>query len=144
MEWEAGLQDYLHSADRRAPPMGGAAGGAPPPRSCARGHEHRPNHMSLVRRFAHLGITVAHPDAATQFFVALGLEIEGRTFVEGEFIDTVIGIPGSRTEIVMLRLPDNGTAVELSSFVRPSCVSGSPAATANEFGLRSVAFEVHD
>jgi hypothetical protein len=45
----------------------------------------------------------------------LGLEVEGRTFVEGEFIDIVIGIPGSRTETVMLRPPDNGTGVELSS-----------------------------
>jgi catechol 2,3-dioxygenase-like lactoylglutathione lyase family enzyme len=100
--------------------------------------------MAHVRRFDHVGITVADLDAATQFFVALGLEIEGRTFVEGEFIDTVIGIPGSRTEIVMLRPPDNGTGVELSRFVRPSCVPGSPGAMANEVGLRSVAFEVQD
>ena len=74
----------------------------------------------------------------------LGLTTEGRTFVEGEFIDTVIGIPGSRTEIVMLRPADNGAGVELSSFVRPSRVPGSPAAMANEVGLRSVAFEVYD
>src|SRR4051794_17518175 len=64
--------------------------------------------MSHVRRFDHVGITVSDLDAATQFFVALGLEIEGRTFVEGEFIDTVTGIAGSRTEIVMLRPPDKG------------------------------------
>jgi hypothetical protein len=88
-------------------------------------HEHGGNDMSHVRRFDHVGITVADLDAATQFFVALGLEIEGRTFVEGEFIDTVIGIPGSRTEIVMLRPADNGTGVELSSFARPNCVPGS-------------------
>src|SRR3954449_8761210 len=100
--------------------------------------------MSHVRRFDHVGITVADLDAATQFFVALGLEIDGRTFVEGEFLETVIGIPGSRTEIVMLRPPDDGTRVELSSFSRPDVVDGSPAAMANELGLRSVAFEVDD
>jgi catechol 2,3-dioxygenase-like lactoylglutathione lyase family enzyme len=100
--------------------------------------------MSHVRRFDHVGITVADLDAATQLFVALGLEIEGSTFVEGEFIDTVIGIPGSRTEIVMLRPPDQGTGVELSRFVRPTGVPGSSAPMANEIGLRSVAFEVHD
>jgi catechol 2,3-dioxygenase-like lactoylglutathione lyase family enzyme len=100
--------------------------------------------MSFIRRFDHVGITVADLDTATQFFVALGLEIEGRTFVEGEFIDTVIGIPGSRTEIVMLRPPENGTGVELSSFVRPHCVPGSLTAMANEVGLRSIAFAVHD
>jgi hypothetical protein len=65
--------------------------------------------MSHVRRFDHVGITVAALDAVTAFFVALGLEVEGRTFVEGEFLDTVCGIPGSRTEIVMLKPPDDST-----------------------------------
>ena len=100
--------------------------------------------MTSVRRFDHVGITVADLDAATAFFVALGLEVEGRTFVEGEFLDTVIGIPDSRTEIVMLRPPDGGTRLELSSFVRPDHQPGSPAAMANELGLRNVAFEVDD
>ena len=96
------------------------------------------------RAFDHVGITVSDLDVTTAFFVGLGLEIEGRTFVEGEFIDTVCGIPGSRTEIVMLRPPGGGTAVELSSFVRPDHAAGSPTAMANELGLRSVAFEVDD
>jgi catechol 2,3-dioxygenase-like lactoylglutathione lyase family enzyme len=65
-------------------------------------------------------------------------------FVEGEFIDTVIGIPDSRTEIVMLRPADGGTRLELSSFVRPDHQPGSPAAMANELRLRNVAFEVDD
>src|SRR5262252_6757690 len=100
--------------------------------------------MSQVRRFDHVGITVADLDAVTAFFVGLGLEVEGRTFVEGEFLDTVCGIPGSRTEIVMLRPPDGGTRLELSSFIRPDDLPGSPAAPANELGLRNVSFEVHD
>jgi catechol 2,3-dioxygenase-like lactoylglutathione lyase family enzyme len=65
-------------------------------------------------------------------------------FVEGEFLDTVIGIPDSRTEIVMLQPPDGGTRLELSRFTRPDHLPGSPAAPANELGLRNVAFEVHD
>lgn len=100
--------------------------------------------MSHVRRFDHVGITVADLDHATQFFVTLGLEIEGRAFVDGEFIDIVIDIGGSRTEIVTLRPPNGGTGVELSSFVEPHCEPGSPSAMANEVGLRSIAFEVHD
>ncbi|WP_344367672.1 VOC family protein [Arthrobacter humicola] len=100
--------------------------------------------MSRIMRFDHVGVTVRDLDKVTAFFVGLGLEIEGRTFVEGEFIDTVIAIPDSRTEIVMLRTPDGGTGVELSSFVRPDPEPGSPAAMANELGLRSVAFEVDD
>ncbi|MGA9103385.1 VOC family protein [Aeromicrobium sp.] len=100
--------------------------------------------MSHVRRFDHVGITVADLDTVTAFFVALGLEAEGRMFVEGEFLDTVIGIPDSRTEIVMLHAPDGGTTLELSSFVRPDHLPGSLAAPANELGLRNVAFEVDD
>ena len=100
--------------------------------------------MGQLRGFDHVGITVADLDIATAFFVGLGLEVEGRTFVEGEFIDTVCGIPGSRTEIVMLRPPGSGTAVELSSFIRPDHDPGSPTAMANELGLRSVAFEIDD
>ena len=100
--------------------------------------------MSHVRRFDHVGITVADLDRATAFFVGLGLEVEGRMFVEGEFLDTVCGIPNSRTEIVMLRPLDGGTGLELSSFVRPDHEPGSPAAMANELGIRNVAFEVDD
>jgi catechol 2,3-dioxygenase-like lactoylglutathione lyase family enzyme len=100
--------------------------------------------MGQLRAFDHVGITVADLDAATAFFVGLGLEVEGRTFVEGEFIDTVCGIPDCRTEIVMLRPPGGGTAVELSSFIRPDHDPGSPTAMANELGLRSIAFEIDD
>jgi len=101
--------------------------------------------MAHVLRFDHVGITVADLDLVTAFFITLGLEVEGmRTVVEGEFLDTVIGIPDSRTEIVMLRPPDGGTLLELSSFVRPDHLLGSPAAMANELGLRNVAFQVDD
>ncbi|SEN10002.1 VOC family protein [Cryobacterium sp. TMT1-3] len=100
--------------------------------------------MPRILRFDHVGVTVQNLDLATEFFVGLGLEIAGRTFVEGDFIDTVIAIPHSRTEIVMLRTPDGDTGVELSSFVRPDPERGSPAAMANELGLRSLSFEVDD
>jgi catechol 2,3-dioxygenase-like lactoylglutathione lyase family enzyme len=100
--------------------------------------------MSIIRRFDHVGITVADIDKVSAFFVGLGFEVEGRTFVEGEFLDTVCGIPNSRTEIIMLRLPDGGTRLELSSFIRPDHDPGSPDAMANQLGLRNVAFEVDD
>jgi catechol 2,3-dioxygenase-like lactoylglutathione lyase family enzyme len=86
--------------------------------------------MSHVRRLDHVGIIAADLDSVTAFFVGLGLKVEGRMFVEGEFLDTVIGIPDSRTEIVMLRPPDHGP--------------GSPTAMANELGMRSVCSEVDD
>lgn len=100
--------------------------------------------MPSIRHFDHIGITVANLDAAVAFFESLGLEVGGRTFVEGDFIDTVIGIPDSRTEIVMLYPPGGGTGVELSSFVRPDPIQGSTNAPATELGLRSVSFEVDD
>ena len=100
--------------------------------------------MPHVRRFDHVGITVADLDKAIAFFVGLGLEVEGRMFIEGEFVDTVIGIPDSRSEIVVLRPPDGGAGLELSSFVRPEHQPGSPTAMSTELGLRNVAFEVDD
>lgn len=98
-----------------------------------------------VRVFDHVGITVADLDRVADFFVRLGLETLGPpTTIEGEFIDTVIGIPGSKTRIVMLRAPGGTTTLELSSFVRPEHDPGSPEPMANELGLRSVAFQVED
>ena len=100
--------------------------------------------MPQIRRFDHVGVTVADLDSAIDFFVRLGLELEGRMFVEGDFIDTVTGIPDAQSEIAMLRAPDGGAGLELSSFDRPGHVPGSSKAMANELGLRSVAFEVED
>lgn len=100
--------------------------------------------MSPLKQFDHVGITVSDLEEATTFFTGLGLEIEGRTFVEGEFLDTVSGIPDSRVEVVMLRPPGGGTAIELAAYVRPTHTPGSPTAMANELGLRNVCFEVTD
>jgi catechol 2,3-dioxygenase-like lactoylglutathione lyase family enzyme len=100
--------------------------------------------MTRIKSFDHVGVTVADLEAATEFFVGLGLEVEGCMEVEGEFLDTVCGIPDSKTEIVMLRPPGGGTALELARFVRPDHVPGSPAAMANELGLRNVCFEITD
>ena len=100
--------------------------------------------MTQLRSFDHIGVTVSDLDTAVDFFVGLGLEVEGRTFVEGEFLDTVCGLPGARTEVAMLRPPGGGTALELASFVRPDHEPGSPTAMANELGLRNVCFVVDD
>jgi catechol 2,3-dioxygenase-like lactoylglutathione lyase family enzyme len=99
--------------------------------------------MSPIRHFDHVGITVRDLDTVTAFFVGLGFETEGRTVLEGEFLDTVIGIPNARTEIVMLP-PGGGTGLELSSFIRPDHEPGSPGPMHNGLGLRNVTFEVDD
>ena len=100
--------------------------------------------MSQVRRFGHAGLTIADPGAVTDFFVALGLEAGGRRSPRASSRARSCAIPGSRTQIVMLKPPGDGTRLELSSFVRPGSVPGSPAAMANELGLRNIAFEVTD
>ena len=100
--------------------------------------------MSQIKGFDHVGVTVEDLDAAVEFFVGLGLELEGQTVVEGEFLDTVCGIPDSKTEVAMMRPPGGGTRLELATFLRPDHTPGSPNAMANEVGIRNVAFEVED
>ena len=98
----------------------------------------------MIHQLAHVNVTVLDLDEAIDFFVLLGLELEARTFVEGEFLDTVIGIEGARTEIAMLRVPGSTTQVELSCFERPSGRPGGGASPANEPGIRTIAFVVDD
>lgn len=100
--------------------------------------------MPPMPRFDHVGITVADLDAATAFFETIGLEVEGRSSIEGQFIDTVTGIPGSRTEIVMLKTPDNHARIELCRYLHPVATPGDHASMANELGIRNVCFEVED
>ncbi|SDO48126.1 hypothetical protein SAMN05216368_11948 [Cryobacterium flavum] len=64
--------------------------------------------MPRIKRFDHVGVTVQDLDQMTAFFVGLGLEIEGRTFVEGNSIYIVTAIPNSRSEMVMLKTPEWG------------------------------------
>ena len=100
--------------------------------------------MTHIQRFDHVGVTVSDLEEATAFFTLLGLEVEGRTTVEGDFVDTVCGIADSRCDIVMLRPRGGGVGLELARFVRPDHVPGNPTAMANELGLRNVSFEVAD
>jgi len=102
--------------------------------------------MGHMQRFDHVGITVHDLEGVVAFFEALGLEVTGRMFVEGEFIDTVCGIPGSKTEVVGLNLPgaDGGTWLEVARFITPDHVPGLTDPPANQLGIRNVCFEVDD
>lgn len=100
--------------------------------------------MSTSPRFDHVGISVAELDRATAFFADLGLEVTGRTTVEGEFIETVTGVPGSRSEIVALSVPGGDTWIELAQFLSPDPEPGLPNALATTLGIRTVALEVAD
>ena len=66
-----------------------------------------------IHRMEHVGITVDDLDAATAFFLDLGLELEGKTSVEGEVVDRIVGLEGVRSDVVILRTPDGSAKLEL-------------------------------
>jgi len=102
--------------------------------------------MGHMQKFDHVGITVDDLETVVTFFEGLGLEVMGRQFVEGEFIDTVCGIPGSKTEVVGLNLPgaEGGTWLEVARFITPDHVPGLTDPPANQLGIRNVCYEVDD
>ncbi len=101
--------------------------------------------MTLVQRLDHVNITVSDLRAVTAFFVTLGLEPDGDPRIaEGHWLEEVIGIDGARVELVMLRAPGDGASLELSQFHHPDHGHRPEAATADQLGLRSIAFEVDD
>jgi catechol 2,3-dioxygenase-like lactoylglutathione lyase family enzyme len=92
-----------------------------------------------------VGVVVDDLAAAIAFFVELGLDLEGETTVEGEWVDRVVGLDGVRCDIVMLRTPDGHGRVELSKFHTPAAISPKPEnAPANTLGIRRIMFAVDD
>ena len=97
-----------------------------------------------VRRLEHIGIVVDDLAAATAFFAALGLEVEGETSVAGELVDRINGLKGVRAEIVILRTPDGNAKVELARYHSPAYESENRPAPANAPGIRHILFVVDD
>ncbi len=98
-----------------------------------------------IRRMDNVLIVVDDLQAATAFFVELGMELEGETRVEGDWVDRVVGLDGVRADIVMLRTPDGHGRVELSTFHTPSAIRSEPHnAPANTLGIRRIMFAVDD
>ena len=97
-----------------------------------------------VLRMDHVGVIVGDLAAAIEFFVELGLELEGEATVEGGWVDRVVGLDGVRAEIAMLRTADGHGRLELSRFRTPSSPDGDRHAPANAPGIRHVSFVVED
>lgn len=98
-----------------------------------------------LRRMDNVLIVVEDLEAATAFFAELGMELEGRTEVEGPWADRVVGLTGVRADIAMMRAPDGHGRVELSRFHTPPAVrSGPQDAPANALGIRRIMFAVDD
>lgn len=97
-----------------------------------------------VKRMDNVGIVVADLDAAIGFFTELGLELEGRAPIKGEWADGVTGLRGMRVEIAMMRTPDGCSRLELSRFLAPAVVADHRRAAVNSLGYLRVMFAVDD
>ncbi|MFF2650769.1 VOC family protein [Streptomyces sp. NPDC058045] len=98
-----------------------------------------------IQRMDNVLIVVDDLDSVVDFFVEAGMELEGRSAVEGRWVDRVIGIDGARQEVAMLRVPDGPGRIELAKFHTPRAITPEPAeAPMNTLGLRRVMFAVDD
>ncbi|UWX72960.1 VOC family protein [Burkholderia gladioli] len=97
-----------------------------------------------VKRMDNVGIVVEDLDAAIGFFTELGLDLEGRAPIEGDWADGVTGLPGMRVEIAMMRTPDGHGRLELSRFLAPPVAADHRAAPVNALGYLRVMFTVED
>lgn len=91
-----------------------------------------------------VGIVVEDLRAVIAFFVELGLEIDGETTVEGQWVDRIIGLKDVRSDIVMMRTPDGHSRLELSKFQRPTAISTERNIPVNTLGIRRIMFAVSD
>ncbi|MCX4751316.1 VOC family protein [Kitasatospora sp. NBC_01287] len=98
-----------------------------------------------VQRMDNVAIVVEDLDSAIAFFTELGLDLEGRTQVEGSWVDRIVGLDGVRSEIAMMRTPDGHSKVELTKYHTPAALGAEPAnPPPNTLGLHRVMFAVDD
>ena len=91
-----------------------------------------------------VGIVVESLDAAVSFFAELGLELEGRAMIAGEWAGRVTGLGDQRVEVAMMRTPDGHSRLELSQFLTPAPVADHRNAPVNALGYLRVMFAVED
>ena len=97
-----------------------------------------------LKRMDNVGIVVESLDAVIPFFVELGLRLEGRAMIEGEWAGRVTGLGNQRVEIAMLVTPDGHSRLELSRFLSPPVVADHREAPVNALGYLRVMFTVDD
>jgi catechol 2,3-dioxygenase-like lactoylglutathione lyase family enzyme len=104
----------------------------------------RENGRVAVQRMDNVGIVVDDLPAAIEFFRELGLELEGRATIEGDWSGRVTGLRDQRVEIAMMRTPDGHSRLELSRFLAPPVVADHRNAPVNALGYLRVMFAVDD
>src|SRR3954451_19339047 len=98
-----------------------------------------------IQRMDNVLIVVDDLEAVIAFFADLGMELEGQTQVEGDWVDRTVGLEGVRADIAMMRTPDGHGRVELTKFHTPSAIRSEPQnAPANTLGIRRIMFAVDD
>ena len=98
-----------------------------------------------IQRMDNVGIVVEDLDAAVAFFTALGMELEGRTPIEGRWAESVVGLEDMRSEIAMMRIPGAPGRLELATYHAPRAITPQPQiAPSNTLGLHRVMFAVDD
>jgi catechol 2,3-dioxygenase-like lactoylglutathione lyase family enzyme len=91
-----------------------------------------------------VGIVVESLDDAISFFTELGMKLEGRATIEGEWAGRVTGLGAQRVEIAMMATPDGHSRLELSRFLTPPVIADHRNAPVNALGYLRVMFAVHD
>lgn len=97
-----------------------------------------------IKRMDNVGIVVEDLGVAIDFFRELGLELEGRAMIEGEWAGRVTGLGDQHVEIAMMRTPDGHSRLELSRFIRPAVIADHRDAPVNALGYLRVMFAVDD
>ena len=97
-----------------------------------------------VKRMDNVGIVVEDLDAAVEFFTELGLRLEGRTLVEGEWAGRITGLGTQRVEIAMMVTPDGHSRLEISRFLEPPVIADHRNAPVNALGYLRVMFAVEN
>ncbi|MCA9839607.1 MAG: VOC family protein [Trueperaceae bacterium] len=97
-----------------------------------------------LKQMHNVGIVVESLDEAIAFFTELGLKLEGRTMVEGEWAGRVTGLGLQRVEIAMMVTPDGHSRLELSRFLSPAVVADHRNAPVNALGYLRIMFNVDD
>lgn len=97
-----------------------------------------------IQRLDHVGIVVDDLAAATEFFVELGLVLQGEASLEGTVVDRLVGREGVRTDVAFVQTPDGHGRLELIKFHSPSDQGDNRQAAANTPGIRHVTFAVDD
>jgi catechol 2,3-dioxygenase-like lactoylglutathione lyase family enzyme len=97
-----------------------------------------------VQRMDNVGIVVESLDDAISFFTELGLELEGRATIDGDWAERVTNLHPMQVEMAMMRTPDGHSRLELSRFVTPPTVEDHRTAPVNALGYLRVMFAVDD